>query len=159
MEAPEINVRIEQDLRPGLLKLTEPGMSAFFTSPHLWCCFVSRVGGDVAFTIRTDSQEEFHPKTLDDAVKVLAQELRLPSISLTPCRGHEFVFLTDLGTLREVYRDAKGDWHIADGSSVVDIDTGYRFGRFLGPKFWTLAEVQIYLGINAEDLIKLAIPS
>lgn len=55
------------------------------------------------------------------------------SKSYEPSKGHLGDY-TYQGTTYEVYEDAKGDIWRAPISSVIDVRTGYRIGRWEGPK-------------------------
>lgn len=52
---------------------------------------------------------------------------------MTESKGHLFFFLDDHGTTHEVYEVGPAIFR-APLSNVIDIDTGYRIGRFLSMK-------------------------
>ncbi len=57
-------------------------------------------------------------------------------------KGH----VTWLSSGSELYRDARGEWFLAPRSSVLDVNTGYRIGRFLAPAHFTEGQVSTLVG-------------
>lgn len=67
-------------------------------------------------------------------------------------KGLVFSYLNLEGVEVEVYRDARGEWHQGSVLHVIDMSTGYRFGRWLGPARWAPIDVMRYLGLGAGEV-------
>lgn len=51
-------------------------------------------------------------------------------------KGHIFFFARVDGSQCELYEDAQGDTFVAPVTACIDIDSGYRIGRWEGPSHY-----------------------